>query len=196
MRFTRTIALVGVGLLWLAFGPLVLLLAAGSLYFRRVRDWLRPTRRVVAAWVLAVAALAGLAVVVPDGWLPIPPGPGALVSPAYVGRPTLGFRGEPRDRSVSRRSVKTKSYGVDGCRRIDVDAHDRLVSLCGSAAEPVLRADRPREPAPARGQGPADPQGRRVRGRLRASTATARWSPPTTSGCWWSPPRTATASPT
>src|SRR6478609_10400296 len=95
MRFARTIALVGVGLLWLAFGPLVLLLAAGCLYFRRVRAWLRPTRRIVVSWVVAALALVGFAVVVPDGWVPIPPGAGVLASPAYVGRPVSGFDGEP-----------------------------------------------------------------------------------------------------
>src|SRR4051812_34034241 len=95
MRFARTAALVGVGLLWLAFGPLVLLLAAGSLRSSRVRTWLRQPRRVVAAWLLAGLTVAGLAVVVPDGWVPIPPGPGALVSPAYVGRPATAVRGEP-----------------------------------------------------------------------------------------------------
>lgn len=139
MRFARTIALVGVGLLWLAFGPLVLLLAAGSLYLRRVRAWLRPTRRVVAAWVLAVAAIAGLAIVVPDGWVPIPPGAGVLASPAYVGRPVSGFDGVPGGPLGESPQVRTRSYGLDGCRRIEFDSHDRLVSLCGTDEAPVLR---------------------------------------------------------
>src|SRR6478609_3263684 len=95
MRFARTIALVGVGLLWLAFGPVVLLLAAASLYFRRVRDWMRPTRRIVAAWVLAAAAIAGLVVVVPDGWVSIPPGGGVLASPGYTGRPAITTAEKP-----------------------------------------------------------------------------------------------------
>ena len=54
MRFARTAALVGVGLLWWALGPLVLVLAAGSLWFRPVRAWLLPARRVTAIWVAAV----------------------------------------------------------------------------------------------------------------------------------------------
>jgi hypothetical protein len=154
MRFTRTIALVGVGLLWLGFGPVVLLLAALSLYFRPVRDWLRPTRRVVLAWVGAVLVLAGIAYVVPDGWVRLPPGPGHLVTPAYVGRPASP---EPVAARLARNPrladagttwtgpmgdsphVWTKSYGVDGCRRISVDSHGRLVSLCGSPEAPVLR---------------------------------------------------------
>lgn len=139
MRFARTAALVGVGLLWWAFGPLVLLLAAGSLFFRRVRDWLRPTRRVVAAWAGAGLALAGLAVVVPDGWVPIPTGAGALATPGYVGRPAITGADQPEGPIGESPDVRTKYYGIDGCREVDVDAHGRLVSLCGTAAEPVLR---------------------------------------------------------
>lgn len=139
MRFARTIALVGVGLLWFAFGPLVLLLAAGSLYFRRVRGWLRPTRRIVVSWVVAALALVGFAVVVPDGWVPIPPGAGILASPAYVGRPVSGFDGEPGGPLGESPQVRTRSYGVDGCSRIELDSLDRLVSLCGTPEAPVLR---------------------------------------------------------
>jgi hypothetical protein len=139
MRVARTSALVGVGLLWWAFGPLVLLLAAGSLYFGRVRDWLRPTRLIVASWVVAVLAIVGLAVVVPDGWVAIPPGAGVLATPAYVGRPAITSAEAPEGPIGESPDVRTKFYGVDGCREIDVDAHGRLVSLCGTAAEPVLR---------------------------------------------------------
>src|SRR6478752_4492859 len=89
MRFARTFALVGVGLLWFLFGPLVLVVAALSLLWWKTRAWLRPTRRVVAIWAAAVVALAGLVVVIPDGWVPIPPGPGRWVTPAYVGRPAI-----------------------------------------------------------------------------------------------------------
>jgi hypothetical protein len=154
MRFTRTIALLGVGLLWLGFGPLVLLLAGISLCFRQVRDWLRPTRRVVLAWVGAVLALAAVAYAVPDGWVRLPPGPGHLVTPGYVGRPATaqpvkglllesphlapGGSRWPGPMGDSPH-VWTKSYGVDGCQRIAVDSHGRLVSLCGSADAPVLR---------------------------------------------------------
>lgn len=139
MRFARTIALVGVGLLWLAFGPVVLLLAAGSLYFARVRHWMRPTRRIVASWVIAVAAMAGLLIVVPDGWVSIPPGGGVLASPGYTGRPAVTTVEEPEGPIGESPDVRTRFYGVDGCREIDVDALGRLVSLCGSADEPVLR---------------------------------------------------------
>ena len=131
MRFARTTALVGVALLWWAFGPVVLLLAAGSLYFRRVREWLRPTRRVVVRWVVAVAVVAGLAYVVPDGWLRIAPGAGVLVTPSYVGRPAIVTAeqvGAPLGESPQ---VVTKSYGTSDCERIAFDSHGRLVTACG-----------------------------------------------------------------
>ena len=74
-------------------GPWVLLVALAALR--------RPPGPVVAAarpggsrvaLVAALAAVVGLVVVVPDGWLPVPPGPGALVTPGYVGRPAFGAR--------------------------------------------------------------------------------------------------------
>lgn len=130
-------ALVALALVALAVGPLVLLLAATTLYLPRVRAWLRPTRRVVVAWVGAVLLLAGLAVVVPDGWVPIAPGPGTWVTPSYVGRPVVGDT-EDGPRGESPR-VTTKGYGLDDCRRIELDARGRLVTVCGGGGDPVLR---------------------------------------------------------
>ncbi|MGB0100353.1 MAG: hypothetical protein WBP61_08735 [Nocardioides sp.] len=139
MRFARTAALLGLALLWWALGPLVLLLAAGSLYFRRVRAWLRPTRRVVLGWTVAVVVVTGLAVVVPDGWVRIPSGPGAMVTPAYVGRPAIvPVDGSPAPLGESPQ-VTTRSYGVDECREMGFDAPGRGVTLCGGSAAPVLR---------------------------------------------------------
>ncbi|WP_028643919.1 hypothetical protein [Nocardioides sp. URHA0020] len=133
MRFARTIVLLGVGLLWYWCGPLVLLVAALSLLSWQVRAWLRPTRRVVAIWAAVVVLLAGLAVVVPDGWVPIPPGPGRWVTPSYVGRPAVAA---PVQGPVGESpTVATRSYGVSDCHRVLV-AGKRLVLLCGG--------DRPR----------------------------------------------------
>lgn len=100
MKGARTVVLVGVALLVLAAGPMVLLLAALCLYFPRVRGWLRPSGRVVVWWVAAALAVGGVAVVVPDGWVPIPPGPGAWVTPSYVGgrSPPGPRRGRPESR--------------------------------------------------------------------------------------------------
>ncbi|MDI6908700.1 hypothetical protein [Nocardioides sp.] len=137
MRGARTVVLVGVALLVLVAGPLVLLLAGLTLYLPRVRAWLRPTRRVVAGWLVAVLALAGVAVVVPDGWLPIPPGPGTWVTPSYVGRPVVG--GAEHGPAGESPQVRTRSYGLDDCRRLEVDPHGRLVTVCGDSGHPVLR---------------------------------------------------------
>jgi hypothetical protein len=131
MRFARAAALLGVALLWWAFGPVVLLLAAGSLYFRRVREWLRPTRRVVVRSAVAVAAAAVLAYVVPDGWVRIPPGAGALVTPSYVGRPAIVTAGQATAPLGESPRVTTKSYGTSDCREIGFDTHGRLVTTCG-----------------------------------------------------------------
>ncbi len=137
MRGARTVVLVSVALLVLVAGPLVLLLAAITLYLPRVRAWLRPTRRVVAGWLVALLALAGVAVVVPDGWLPIPPGPGTWATPSYVGRPVVG--GAEHGPVGESPRVRTRSYGLDDCRRLEVDQHGRLVTVCGDAGHPVLR---------------------------------------------------------
>lgn len=134
MRGARTIVLVGVGLLVLAAGPLVLLVGGLCLYLPRVRGWLRPSRRVVAGWAVALLALAGVAVVLPDGWAPIPPGPGAWVTPSYVGRPVVGGAGHGPSGESPR--VRARSYGLDDCRRLEVDPHGRLVH---QRARPVRR---------------------------------------------------------
>ncbi|WP_127479482.1 hypothetical protein [Nocardioides pantholopis] len=167
MRLPRTAALVGVALLVGAVGPVVLVAALALLGSRRVRDWLRPTWRVVAGWTVAVVALAGLVIVVPDGWLPIPPGPGAAVTPAYVGR---AARAQPIEMAVPQHphlaangrsgrhndawssgayagpgplgdSVEVDSawFGMRACATVAVDAHDRLVVLCEGRAAATLR---------------------------------------------------------
>lgn len=158
MRGARTVVLVGVGLLVLLAGPVALLLAGLTLYFPRVRAWLRPTRRVVAWWLVAVLAVAGLAVVVPDGWLPIAPGPGTWATPSYVGRPVVG--GAEHGPAGESPQVRTRSYGLDDCRRLEVDPHGRLVAVCGDAGSPVLRLvdaeslrQRATKDLPARGAG-------------------------------------------
>ena len=78
-------------LLWLAWGPLVLLLAAVLLGVPRVRWWVQdraqPDARSVGIVAATVTGLVAAMVAIPDGWLPIPPAPGAWAVPAYVGRP-------------------------------------------------------------------------------------------------------------
>jgi hypothetical protein len=139
MRLGRTLALLGIALLWFGFGPLVPLLAAPTLIWPPARAWLRPTRRVVTIWAGAVVVLAGLAVVVPDGWVPIPPGPGRWVTPAYVGRPSIA--GAERGPVGESPTVATRSYGVTDCQRTVFDDEGRLVLLCGGDRPTVRVVD-------------------------------------------------------
>ncbi|MCW2793924.1 MAG: hypothetical protein JWO76_3022 [Nocardioides sp.] len=170
MRFQRTLALLGVLLAWLALGPLVLVAVVVAFAVPRSRhrlwDWLRPTRRVVGLWVATLAVLVGLVVVIPDGWLPIPPGPGAMVTPGYVGRPAFahpirtqvpqhpglapnGTSSMHDDAWASDTyawagplgespDVDTAWYGLEECATLAFDSHGRLVALCGDLQGPTL----------------------------------------------------------
>ncbi|HEY1178892.1 MAG TPA: hypothetical protein VGF17_22290, partial [Phytomonospora sp.] len=60
MRYARTAALVAFALLFLALGPVILLLGLLALAIPRVRAWLRPDRRVLAGWAAGVLAAAAL----------------------------------------------------------------------------------------------------------------------------------------
>jgi hypothetical protein len=152
MRYARTAVLVAWALLFLALGPVVLLLGLLTLAVPRVRGWLRPDRRVVAGWVGGIGALVALLLAVPGGWLPIVVGPGAVVTPAYVGRPALGDPAGPVPSPVPHVApalfagplgesprVRSRWYGLDGCQDLAADSRHRLVTLCGGPGEPVLR---------------------------------------------------------
>ena len=105
---------------------------------------------------VVVAAVVGAVLVIPDGRLPIPPGPGALVTPSYVGSPatpkpvamdipqhpglapngrssmhddgwaTDAYRG-PGPLGRSPR-VDTAWYGLEECATLAFDAQERLVA--------------------------------------------------------------------
>jgi len=136
MRFARSVVLLAVGVLWWFLGPLVLLAALALLLVPRVRAWMRPTGRVVLVWVAVLAVLVGLVVLVPDGWVPIAPGPGRWAAPAYVGRPASGQGvAGPIGESPT---VTTRAYGVGDCGRLVVDGEGRVEALCGGE-HPVLR---------------------------------------------------------
>ncbi len=183
MRYGRTLALLATALLWLAVGPWVLLAALAALAIGRVRAWLRPTRRVSLSVVAGLAAVTGLVVLVPDGWLPIPPGAGALVTPAYVGRPapaqplhldaprppTLtpadpGARPGPLGESPR---VESAWFGSEECASLAVGQGERLVALCDERRGPSLRVIDPdslrplaTKRLPARGEGASTTCGR------------------------------------
>lgn len=189
MRFARTAALLGAaGLLW-AFGPLVVVLALGSLFVPRVRRWLRPTWRVVGIGAALVAVAAGVVVLIPDGLLPIPPGAGALATPAYVGRPAtprpinVDIPQHPRlaaDGSSSMHNdgwasdayagpgplgespeVDTAWYGIEECATLAFDSAERLIALCGNVSGPVMHV---LDPDSMRAQATIDLPGRRDNG--------------------------------
>ena len=145
-------------LLWLGWGPVVLVVAAALLCVPRVRWWVQDrthvSRRVAGISAAAVALLVGIAVVVPDGWLPILPAPGALSGPSYVGRPATAqpVPGElPQNphlaAAVSSRpgpiglqpEVATAWFGLQQCARLELTSTGLLLARCTGRSGPSLR---------------------------------------------------------
>ena len=146
-------------LLWIAWGPVVLLVAALALCVPRVRWWVQDrthvSRRVVGWLGGAVVALVAVVLVVPDGWLPIPPAPGAWSGPSYVGRPATprplaaAVAQNPHRAAGSSESrpgplglqpeVDTAWLGLQRCGRLEVTSTGRLVALCTDRSGPSLR---------------------------------------------------------
>ena len=145
-------------LLWFAWGPLVLLAAAAALCVPRIRWWVQDRAHVsrrTAAWGAgACAAVVAVVVAVPDGWLPVPPAPGALVGPSYVGRPASPRPGgaaevvsNPHlapDSSTNpgplglQPEVETAWLGLERCGRLQATSLSVLVALCSDRSGPVL----------------------------------------------------------
>lgn len=160
------VALVVVLLGWLLVGPWALVAAALLLLVPPVRRRVRPTRLGLLGVAAVLAAGALTVVVLPDGRLPLPPGGGLLVSPAYDGRPATAQPIEldvpqhpglaPNGRSSMHDDgwatdayawpgplgrdpeVTTAWYGLEECATLAWDPRDRLVALCGNRAGPVL----------------------------------------------------------
>lgn len=158
-------------LLWWALGPWVLALALAALLVPRVRHWVldrvRLTWRGAGIAVAAVALVAGVVVVIPDGWLPIPNTPGVLTTPAYEGRPATArpvqAQAVPAHPFLARNGantmhndpwatdaytwagpvglepeVDTAWFGIEECATLTFDSKDRLVALCGDLKGPSL----------------------------------------------------------
>ena len=158
-------------LLWIALGPWVLVAAAAALLVPRARWWVQDrihvSRRALSYAAAGAVVLTGLVVVVPDGWLPIPPAPGLLATPSYVGRPAMatplaaaelsqhphlarsGAGSRHSDAAASGASswsgplglqpeVETAWFGLQECATLAVDSRDRLVALCSDRSGPSL----------------------------------------------------------
>jgi len=147
-------------LLWVAQGPVVLLVVAALLCVPRVRWWVQDRTRVsrrAATWLAGGATLVALVVVVvPDGWLPVPPAPGVWAGPAYVGRPSSPHpvavaevtpnphraAGDPADRPGPlghQPEVDTAWFGLQRCGRLELTSADVVVALCASRSGRTLR---------------------------------------------------------
>lgn len=160
MRLARSAAWLAAVLLWLALGPLVVLLVVALLVWPRSRGLLRPdlpSRRTAATGLAAVGLLAAGIWVLPDGRLPVPPGGGAWVTPGYTGRPVPARPVEAPDAStVTDRpgplglSVEVDSgwFGAEHCAHLLPDTRDRLVALCTSRSGARLKVLDPRSLRP------------------------------------------------
>ncbi|MGA8255570.1 MAG: hypothetical protein WB767_03260 [Nocardioides sp.] len=176
MKFARTLTLlVGLLLVW-AFGPVVLVLALASLGLRRVRRWLRPTRRALGIGVATVLVATGVVVLLPDGYLPIPPGAGAWVTPGYVGRPATpepiamklpqhpglapnGMSAMHNDGWSSDAyagpgplgrspEVDTAWYGIKECATLAFDSQGQMIALCGNLRGAIMHVVDPESMRP------------------------------------------------
>lgn len=166
-------------LLWWAWGPLVLVAAALALCVPRIRWWVQDrlhlSRRIVGWLAGASVAVVALVLAVPDGWLPVPPAPGAWSGPAYVGRPASpripagsGIAHNPHlAPAASERSgplglqpeVETSWFGLQRCGRLELTSTDRLVALCADSSGPSLRLVDPDSMRPTATQDLAAPGG-------------------------------------
>ncbi len=157
-------------LLWGAIGPWALPIVVAVLLVPPVRRRVRKPRwswKVAGITVAIIGILAGVAVVLPDGKLPIPQSGGFLVTPGYEGRPAakqpINVQTPPQHPFMApngRNSmhndawatdaytwdgplgespeVDTFWYGIEECATTAFDSHDRMVVLCGDAKGPTL----------------------------------------------------------
>lgn len=147
-----------VAALYVAVGPWGLVAVAALLCVPRVRARVpRPrfSRRTVAVAAGATALVAATVVVLPDGALTVPTAGGLLVMPDYTGRQVAAQElegDEPpqhpwqADFALYRpgplgdaSQARAGWYGLEGCRRINLESHDRLVAMCSDPSGPVLR---------------------------------------------------------
>lgn len=162
----RTAVLVLLALSWLALGPWGLVAGLFVMMVPGVRRGLAPTWRYAGGLTLAAVVVAATVVVVPDGWLPIPPGPGLLLTPSYTGsaaaprpvvmdtprHPFMAANGRSSMHNDAWASdayavsgplgrepqVDTAWFGIEECATLAFDSAGGLVAMCGSATGPAL----------------------------------------------------------
>ncbi len=156
---------------WITLGPVAVLLVGGLLAVPRVRSMIRRpdwTRSGVLKSVAIATVLAVLVLLVPAGRLPILPGGGTWLAPAYLGRPAipvpidvalpaanehlaaLGRATSAGDTWSTRTvdwagpvgdapSVDSHLYGREHCDNLTFDSSDRVLALCRSGRIRTLR---------------------------------------------------------
>jgi hypothetical protein len=154
-------------LAWIAWGPVVLVVAAALLCIPHLRWWVQDRAYVdrrVSGWIAGfVVALTGAVLVIPDGWLPIPPAPGVMAGPSYAGRPTSArpvaaeVATNPHVSAAESAArpgplglqpdVETAWLGLERCGRIEVSS-DALVALCTGRSGQRLRVVDPESMRP------------------------------------------------
>lgn len=161
----------GVLIAWVAIGPWVVVAVLAALCVPRVRWWVQDriwiSRERAGIAVAVLAAITGLIVLIPDGWLPIPQSPGLMMTPSYVGRPVtqspLPMPSVPQNPHLARNGansmhndaaasdtyewagptglqpeVDTSWFGIEECATLAFDSRDRLIALCGDRAGPTM----------------------------------------------------------
>jgi outer membrane protein assembly factor BamB len=160
-------ALLALGVLaWLALGPWGLLAVLAALTVPAVRRGLRPTWRFTVALGAVVAVATVTVLALPDGRLPLPPGPGRLVTPSYLGSPATAapvVMDVPQHPHLARNgtssmhndawasdayswagplghspAVDTAWFGIEECATLAFDSAGDLVALCGSLRGPTM----------------------------------------------------------
>ena len=151
---------------WFAIGPWVFAVLLVALLVPVTRRRMRPNRWLLGGLAALVAAATLVVVLLPDGRLPIPPGGGLLVTPAYDGHaaepqpitldvpqhPGLAANGSStmHDDGWATDSypgpgplgqdpeVSTSWFGLEECATLAFDPDGRLVALCGNRSGPVM----------------------------------------------------------
>lgn len=145
-------------LLWVASGPLVLVAVAAALCVPRIRWWVQDrahvSRRVAGGVTGSIAVLVAAVLVIPDGWLPVPPAPGVWVGPSYVGRPAMARHlavAVPHNPHLASYPVAVRTgplglqpeiesswFGLERCGQLELTTTDRLVAVCTDRSGPSL----------------------------------------------------------